>query len=71
MKIEKILNQNRRDFTAIFKCEHCNESEKMGGYDDSYFHQEVIPKMICKNCGKKADLNYRPLSTKYADGVTV
>lgn len=28
MKIKKILNQMRRDFTAIFECEHCGFEEK-------------------------------------------
>ena len=67
MKIKEILSQYRRDFTAIYICEHCGYEEKSGGYDDENFHHNVIPKMRCKNCGKKADENYRPLATKYPE----
>ena len=71
MKIEKILSQNRRDFHAVFKCEHCGYEEERRGYDDYNFHHNVIPSMICKQCGKKADESYRPLETKYAEGVQI
>ena len=71
MKIQKILSQHRRDFTAIYECEHCGHTEKSDGYDDSFFHQNVIPKMKCEKCGKMAGDDYRALSTKYADNVTV
>ncbi len=67
MKIKQILSQSRRDFTAIYICEHCGNEEKSSGYDDTNFHQNVIPKMKCKKCGKMADENYRPLTTKYPD----
>ena len=71
MKIQKITNQHRRDFTAIFECEHCGNTEKKRGYDDSYYHQQVIPKMTCKICGKTASTDYRPLTTKYPDSMEV
>jgi len=71
MKIKEILTQHHRDFTAIYECEHCEATIKGGGYDDSYFHQTVIPGMICKKCGKKADASYRPLATKFDDNVTI
>ena len=72
MKIKKILNQIRRDFWAIYECEHCgHETDKKSGYDDSYFHIEVIPKMKCDKCGKTASEEYRPLQTKYPDGFQV
>jgi transcription elongation factor Elf1 len=71
MKIKKILSQHRRDFTAIYECESCGHEVESSGYDDSYFHNNVIPTMVCKNCGKTADPNYRPLTTKYPDGVQV
>lgn len=67
MKIQTILNQNRRDFTAIYECEHCGATEEKHGYDDTYFHQEIIPKMKCKQCGKTASNDYRPLTTKHKD----
>jgi ribosomal protein L37AE/L43A len=65
MKIKTITSQNRRDFRAIYECEHCGVTIEGTGYDDDYFHQTVIPSMVCKKCGKKADDNYRPLATKY------
>lgn len=51
MKIKKITYQNRRDFKAIFECEHCESTEEKSGYDDSNFHNNVIPNMKCENCG--------------------
>ena len=71
MRIKTITNQSRRDFTAIYECEHCGNTVEDSGYDDSYFHQNVIPNMTCKECGKKADTSYRPLATKYDDNVVV
>lgn len=71
MKIKTITSQNRRDFHAIYECEHCGHTEEGSGYDDAYFHQHVIPDMECKSCGKKAGGAYRPLTTKYPEGVQV
>ena len=71
MKIQKILSQNRRDFRAIYECEHCGETHEGRGYDDNNYHQNVIPKMKCAKCGKTADEEYRPLTTKYPDGMQV
>jgi len=70
MKIKQITSQYRRDFRAIYECEHCGATVEGGGYDDGNFHQNVIPQMKCSVCGKTADANYRPLTTKYpADAV--
>jgi transcription elongation factor Elf1 len=71
MKIKTIINQHRRDFTAIYECEHCGHEEKGGGYDDAYFHNEVVPSKKCTECGKTADQSYRPLQTKYQEGQLV
>ena len=71
MKIKEITSQNRRDFWAIYICENCGYEEKGSGYDDTYFHTQVIPKKVCKKCGKTADENYRPLTPKYKDWETV
>lgn len=71
MHIKKILNQNRRDFIAIFECEQCGYEFRGHGYDDSYFHQSVVPKMECPKCGKAVGPDYRPLATKYPDGMTI
>ncbi len=73
MKIKKKLSQHRRDFRAIYICEHedCKNEVEMSGYDDRNFHDNVIPKMECKKCGKKSPANYVPQGTKYAEHVTV
>lgn len=71
MKIKKIISQHRRDFQAVYECEHCGHTENGYGYDDDFFHNEVIPNKVCPKCGKKADKNYRALSTKYPEGMTV
>ena len=71
MRIKEILSQNRRDFQAIYECEHCGDQFKQAGYDDTHFHQNVIPNMECKKCGKKASDTYRPLATKYEEGQTI
>ena len=74
MKIKEILSQSRRDFKAIYICEHCGHEEKDRGldsYDDTYFHKTVIPAMICGKCGKKAPDTYRPLAGKYPDWMQI
>jgi transcription elongation factor Elf1 len=66
VKIKRIISQHRRDFWAIYECEHCGHvtSEK-SGYDDANFHNNVIPKMKCEKCGEVASEDYRPLAPKY------
>jgi ribosomal protein L37AE/L43A len=71
MKIQTIESQHRRDFVAIYECEHCGHTHKASGYDDAYFHHKVIPVMECGKCGKTAGSSYRPLTTKYAEGQQV
>jgi len=71
MKIEKIIFQNRRDFQAVYVCKHCGYQMTDYGYDDTNFHINVIPKMLCPKCGKTAPDDYRPLMPKYPDHVTV
>ena len=71
MYIQKIISQHRRDFQAIYECEHCGHTKKGSGYDDANFHQNIIPGMKCPECGKTAGDNYRPLATKYPDNMTV
>jgi len=65
MKIERIIEQTRRDFRAIYKCEHCGYSSEENGYDDLNFHQNVIPAMKCGRCGEKSPKESRALTTKY------
>lgn len=71
MRIKQIIHQNRRDFKAVFECEHCGYTAVRWGYDDANFHRNVIPAMKCSKCGKVADENYRALSTKYPEGMEV
>jgi ribosomal protein L37AE/L43A len=71
MKIKKITSQHRRDFQAIYECEHCGHTKEGYGYDDANFHQNVIPKMECDKCKKKASDDYKPLGTKYPEGFQV
>lgn len=71
MHIKEITYQNRRDFSAIYECEHCGAVVNGDGYDDDNFHENVIPMMKCKECNKKASGNYRPLKTKYPEGYQV
>jgi predicted RNA-binding Zn-ribbon protein involved in translation (DUF1610 family) len=65
MKIKKIISQHRRDFFAVYECEHCGYTMNSQGYDDANFHQNVIPKITCPECGRCAPPEYRPLTTKY------
>jgi primosomal protein N' len=55
MKIKKIESMHRRDFTALYECEFCGATKEGRGYDDSNFHNNVIPKMTCEVCGKHSD----------------
>jgi transcription elongation factor Elf1 len=71
MKIKKIISQHRRDFRAIYVCEHCGHEKEGYGYDDANFHNNVIPGMECEECGKKADSSYRALAPKHAPGEVV
>lgn len=71
MKIKTITSQSRRDFYAIYECEHCGHTKNGSGYDDANFHENVIPNFICPKCGKKAPNEYRPLATKYPDWQTI
>lgn len=72
MKIKRITDQHRRDFSAIMECEHCgHEVENPYGYDDANYHNNVIPAMKCAECGKSAADDYRPLATKYPEGAQV
>lgn len=71
MKIKQIISQSRRDFTAIYICEHCDHEQKQCGYDDANFHKNVIPTMTCDKCKQKSPEDYRPLTTKYPEGFQV
>lgn len=55
MRIKHKIRQSRRDFTAVYECEHCGATGEGSGYDDANFHHNVIPSWECAECGKKAD----------------
>ena len=71
MRIKEIISQYRRDFTAIYECEHCGFVETKRGYDDAYFHNNVVPNMKCPQCGEVVSNTYRPLTTKYPEGFQI
>jgi len=71
MKIKEITSQNRRDFQAVYECEHCGHEKSGCGYDDVNFHSNVIPAMECEECGRTAADTYRPLATKYPEWMAV
>ena len=71
MKIKEITWQQRRDFNCIYICEHCDHEEKGDGYDDHYFHTQVIPERKCGKCGKIAPKDYKPKATKYPQGYII
>lgn len=53
MKIKEVTWRLHSDFYATYECEHCGASEEGAGYEDANFHRNVIPEMVCKNCGAK------------------
>lgn len=70
MKIKRKISQHRRDFWADYECEFCGHVDKhQSGYDDSFFHNNVIPKMKCTECGKAS--NEVTSSPKYNDSVVL
>ena len=75
MKIKEITSQHRRDFSADMECEFCsNISTLSSGYDDGFYHSNVIPNMICKKCDKstitgKGEIDKR--TTRYPEGFQV
>lgn len=54
MRIHHKISQSRRDFRAVYECEHCGHQRTDYGYDDENFHRNVIPDMNCEKCGEKA-----------------
>lgn len=70
MKIKEITSMSRRDFRADMECEHCGSVEKgVSGYDDTYFHENVIPKMKCKKCNKIGREDSIPMQPKYPEDL--
>ena len=55
MKIQSIKSQDRRDFWAVYECEHCGHTQEDYGRDDEYFHNKVIPSLKCWKCGRRTN----------------
>ncbi len=54
MKLIDVTWQHRFDFRGILQCEHCEHTQSMDhGYDDANFHNNVIPAIVCIQCGKR------------------
>lgn len=70
MKIKKYLSFNRRDFSAIYVCQFCGHEKTHHGYDDDYFHQNVIPCMECPVCKKSIHKNGHELAEEYIPDAT-
>lgn len=74
MKIIKITEQYRRDFWADVKCENCGHTDTISGYDDRNYHDNVMPAMKCKKCGKsRNDLGIvgEVTRTRYPEGFQI
>ena len=75
MVIKKINNQHRRDFSATLKCESCEQEQELtSGYDDVYYHNEVLPNIKCKSCGEStnsAGKEINPKTPKYPEGMQI
>ena len=67
MKLIERKNQNRRDFTGVYECEHCGHKETYNAcYDDDNFNRNVTPQWECPKCKKKSPATTIPVGTKYA-----
>lgn len=52
MFIKAILSEHGNDFSATMECEHCGHQGKLtSGYRDGFYHNKVIPSMLCAGCG--------------------
>lgn len=75
MKLKNITSQSRRDFWGTYECEFCGHiEEKVSGYDDNYFHNNVTPKMNCKKCGESTISkggDVQQIQTKYPEGYQI
>lgn len=74
MKITRLTSQYRRDFRADVECEGCGDKDAIKGYDDRNYHDNVIPKMICKKCGESRNslgIKSDPTPTLYGDNEVI
>ena len=70
-----MISQHRRDFTAEYTCEGCgNIHPKDSGYDDDYYHENVIPNKKCNKCGESTITLGKPIepqATKYPENYRI
>lgn len=53
MRIISLKGSMGRDLYGTLQCEHCDATDKLsGGYDDSHWHNRVLPAFHCRACGK-------------------
>ena len=74
MKLLKKTRQHRRDFTGIYECEECHFTIELDGYDDRYFHDNVVPSWECLKCGKSTNDLEEPkqkIETRYEEGFQI
>lgn len=72
MRLKKKMWQHRRDFTGLYDCEHCGHEQTMGGgYDDAYYHQNVIPRLKCGACGEAAAPDTPKTAPDVPEGVVL
>lgn len=75
MKIKEMISQYRRDFTALMECEFCgNQVMNNSGYDDRYYHDNVIPNIKCPKCGESTVSKggeIERVATKYPEGFQI
>jgi hypothetical protein len=75
MKITNKTSQYRRDFDADIVCEFCGNQEKLiGGYDDTFYHTQVLPNKECSKCNKSTVSGGGQIGTpllKYPEQVQV
>lgn len=75
MKIKKLISQHRRDFTALMECEFCGYQEMdNSGYDDRYYHDNVIPNIKCTKCGESTISKggkIEKTTTRYPEGYQI
>lgn len=70
-----MISQNRRDFSAEYTCEGCGNKEiDDSGYDDKYYHENVIPNKKCNNCKESTITLGKPIEpqvTKYPEHYVI
>ena len=63
MQIKIITTQIRNDIYGVLRCEHCGHEMQFTGYDDEYWHNNVLPAKICPECDKTTK-DIKELSTE-------